>query len=434
MPSSPDAIIVGAGLAGLAAARELTAHGKSCLVVEASDGIGGRARTDEVEGFLLDRGFQVLLTAYPEARRVLDFTTLQLKTFDPGSLVYWDGATHLLGDPWRMEDRMFDIILSPVVPTADKLRIRTLRNRLKATTVDAILAAPERSTFEYLISLGFSPAIIERFFQPFYRGIFLEPYLATSSRMFEFVFKMFAEGDAALPARGMGAMAQQLATQIPAGAIHLNARVSHIAPGVVTMEDGETRKAPAVIVATDQPNAARLLGKAVQLGSVQRATTCLYFAVENGDELPVRERMLVLNGTGQGRVNNLCVVSRIQPTYAPEGKHLISVSLVGTEGEDANTPTHWIASTGREDAAHANGVLDELFSCFGEGVRQWRHLRTYRVPFSLPDQSVEAGGIAAWNPKLAPGLFVCGDYCDTASINGALLSGRHAAEAVLAEL
>ena len=427
MPSSPDAIIVGAGLAGLAAARELTAHGKSCLIVEASDAIGGRARTDEVDGFLLDRGFQVLLTAYPEARRGRDFPTLQLKNFQPGSLIFWEHKLHLVGDPWRMKDRMLDIMLSPIMPAGDKLRIHTLRNRLKDATVDDILAVPERPTSEYLAALGFSPASIERFFQPFYRGIFLEPGLATSSRMFEFVFKMFADGDAALPARGMGALAEQLAAQIPAGSIHLNARVRQVAPGVVTMEDGETGRAPAVIVATDQPNAARLLGAEVRVGALQRAATCLYFAAT---EPPVQDGMLVLNSTGRGVVNNLCVVSNVQPTYAPDGQHLISVSWLGVDPKDTiDSPTHWSGTN--QDAEIVASVVNELAGWFGSEVRQWRHLRTYRVPFCLPDQSAPSGGVPQRDPKVATGLYLCGDYCDTASINGALLSGRRAAEAVL---
>lgn len=437
MPSSSDApaaIIVGAGLAGLAAARELAAHGQTCLVLEASDGIGGRARTDVVDGFLLDRGFQVLLTAYPEARRVLDFATLELRTFDPGSLVFLEkvasSATsrtsspaklHLLADPWRMKDRMAEIAFSSALPMGDKLRIRTLRERLQATNVEEILAAPEHTTAERLATLGFSPAAIQQFFGPFYRGIFLERELATSSRMLEFVFKMFSEGDAALPARGTGAMASQLAAQIAPGAIHLNTPVQHVEPSGVRLADGTILTAPSVIVAADQPHAARLLGDAAHYGGptgqLQRATTCLYFATS---QAPLLDRMLVLNGSGTGLVNNMCVVSQIQPTYSPAGQHLISVSLVGVSAQD--------------EAALAATVLEELCGWFGEGVRDWRYLRSYVIPFCLPDQSPEAGGVAARDPRLAKGLYICGDYCDTASINGALLSGRRAAEAALADL
>ena len=195
-----DAIIVGAGLAGLACACDLHEKGLSIIVLEASDAVRGRARTDHFDCFVLDRGFQVLLTAYPEAQKMFDYDALRLQRFENGALVRSGGKFHHLADPWRTPSRAFQTALAPVGSVSDKLKIAQLRRHVNRSSLDRIFDAPETSTSDFLRRFGFSPVVTERFFHPFLSGIFLENKLVTSSRMFEFVFRMFAEGDAALPA------------------------------------------------------------------------------------------------------------------------------------------------------------------------------------------------------------------------------------------
>ena len=415
--TGPDVIIVGAGLAGLACACELTAHGLSCQMLEASDAVGGRARTDTVDGFLLDRGFQVLLTAYPEAQRLLDYPALHLSSFAPGALVRFDGRFHTVADPWRRPTAAFGMLVSPIGTLRDKLTIARLRHDVTRSSLAKLAQSPEASTIDFLRSYGFSPTMIERFFRPFFGGIFLESELQTSSRMFEFVFRMFSLGSAALPSTGMGAIAQQLLTRLPAGTVRFGHRVAKVQPGAVTLASGEEIKASAVVVATDHLSAAQLLPGMPHLGS--RGTTCFYFAAQKS---PISEPMLVLNGDGRGPINNLCVPSVIAPSYAATGAHLISVTAVG-QSAAAQPPDELLAA-----------VISQLTEWFGGAVLGWQHLRTDWIPDALPEQTPASGGSSSKETLVQPGLYVCGDHRDTASINGALSSGRSVAESIAKSL
>jgi len=409
-----DVVVVGAGLAGLCCARRLAEAGADALVLEASDGVGGRVRTDTVDGFLLDRGFQVLLTAYPEARRVLDFAALDLRPFYPGALVHTGGRFHKVADPWRHPFDAVGALFSPVGTIADKARIASLRHHVTAGTWDELAERPERTTLEALRRAGLSNAIIGRFFRPFIGGVLVGRDLGASSRMFEFVFRAFSLGDTCLPARGMGAIPDQLRAALPAEAVRVGARVERVEEGSVVLSAGERVAARAVVVATEGPEAARLAGLTrVPAG---RGLSCLYFAA---DRAPVREPILVLDGDGEGPVNNVVVHSAVAPTYAPPGAALLSATVLGRAEP--------------RDATLEAGVRAQLGRWFGDGVRRWRHLRTYHIPFAQPDQAPPA--LTPWrrDVRVRPGLYICGDHVDNASINGAMESGRRAADAVLAD-
>jgi len=405
-------IVIGAGLAGLACAWHLQRAGRRSLVVEASDEVGGRVRTDRVDGFLLDRGFQVLLSAYPEAERVLDFDALGLKPFVPGALVRFRGRFHRVADPWRRPLEGVQAAFSPVGSLPDKLRVATLRARLATRTADDLFAEPEMTTVDALSAAGFSPAIVDRFFRPFMGGVFLERELKTSSRLFHFLFKMFASGHACLPAGGMGAIPAQMAAGLEPGTIRLNARVVRIEAGAVTLDTGERLEAEEIVVATDGSAAAELLGDGD--APAWNGVTCVYFGAQRP---PVTEPILVLNGDGHGRVNNVCVPSVVAPAYAPEGQHLVSATVLGVHP--------------RADGRLEHDVRDQLKSWFGPDVAGWRHLRTYAVANALPSQQPPALSPPERPVRRRPGLLVCGDHMDHASIQGALMSGRRAAEALL---
>ncbi len=407
-----DVLIVGGGLAGLCCAGRLCGAGVTCRVLEASDAVGGRARTDRLESFLLDRGFQVLLTAYPEAQQTLDYGALDLHPFEPGALIRCGGKFQRLVDPWRRPRHFLPTAFSSVGTLGDKLRIAGLRRRVGRLTLEELFEQPEQTTAERLRDEGFSTKIIERFFRPFLGGVFLDHDLETSSRLFTFVFRMFASGDAVLPSRGMGAIAQQLAGRLPPETVWTNSAVTQLEEHGVRLADGRQLSGKAIIVATESPAAAGLLGEPQPPAG--RSVSCLYFAAERP---PVDEPILVLNGEGLGVVNNLCVPSLVAPTYAPPGAALISATVLGIPAID----DHQLESS----------VRQELQEWFGNQVQTWRHLRTYRLPFALPAQSPPALSPVAKSPRRCEGLWVCGDYLDTASIQGAMVSGRRAAEDVL---
>jgi hypothetical protein len=405
--SAADVVIIGAGLAGLAAATTLHRLGREVLVVEASDGVGGRVRTDRVDGFLLDRGFQVLLTAYPEAHRQLDLAALNLQRFAPGAMVWMGGRGARVGDPFREPASLVKTIVSPVGTPVDKLRLLALRTRLKRTDPRELLRGDDIPTRRYLEDLGFSRRMIDRFLGPLFTGIQLDPDLATSRRMFDTIFRSLTIGDSAVPAGGMGEIPAQLAGLLPDESIRLNTEVVQIGPGQIETADGSRVSADQVVVATDGPAAVRLL----DLPPVDsRPVACVYFAA---DEDPIGEPVVVLDGERSGPVVNLAVMSTVAPSYAPPGRVLIAAACPGFRGTEL------------EAAAAA-----QLRGWFGGKVDGWSHIHTYHIPHGQPDQS------PPFHPKeeirLGDGLWVCGDHRDTGSIQGALFSGRRTGEAVAA--
>jgi hypothetical protein len=391
-----DVTIIGAGLAGLSCARELIARGLHVEVLEASDKAGGRVRTDLCRGFSLDRGFQVLLTAYPECRLGLDYEALDLKPFYPGVLVWFDGRFHKLADPWKRPIGGVASLNSGIGTFADKVRVAGLRESVMRAPLHEIFDRPETTALAALKARNFTDEMINRFFRPFFAGIFLEPDLQTSSRMFEFVFKMLSEGDTAIPAAGMEAIPKQLAWGLP---IQLQKRVRFL-------KELDSR---AIVIATDGPEAARLAG--VDQPKAWRSVRCFYFAA---DKPPLKEPILVLNGESSGPVNNFCVVSNVAPSYAPAGASLLSASVLGTASEES--------------------VREHLSVWFGPDVRRWIHLRTYDIPHAQPDQAAPALADARKPVRIRKGLYVCGDHVENASLHGALRSGRRVTDAVMEDL
>jgi len=411
---SPDAdvLIIGGGLAGLCCALRLHQNGLSFQVLEASDGVGGRVRTDKVEGFLLDRGFQVLLTAYPEARKVLDYDALNLHPFYPGALIRYKGRTHRFADPWRHPIDGIMGLFSPIGSVSDKLKVRKLRQQVLTGSLQDLYQRTETTTLHALRNMGFSENMIDCFFRPFIGGVFFDPSLGVSSRMFEFGFRMFSMGDTALPLGGMGAIPEQIASRLPGGTVRTGARVESIQKEEVVLHSGETIKARALVLATEGPEVARLLGDQERPGS--RSVTCVYFAA---DEPPFSEPLLVLNGEGKGPINSLCCPSSVAQNYAPKGKSLVSVTMIGTPDQD--------------DQQLESAVRGQLIDWFGPRVKDWRCLRTYRILHALPMQTPPVSDPASRPHQIRPGLFVCGEYQSVASIQWAMVSGRQAAEAVI---
>ncbi|MEI6051747.1 MAG: FAD-dependent oxidoreductase, partial [Opitutaceae bacterium] len=247
------------------------------------------------------------------------------------------------------------------------------------------------------------------FLRPWFGGIFLDPHLATSSRMLEFVFRMFAEGHAALPAQGMQAIPDQLAAGLPVGTVRLRERVARVETGAVYLESGEKITASHVVVATENGAADALLPE-VEVSN-WRSTTTIYFAAERS---PLGPPMLVLNGEGRGYVNNLVVLSDVAPSYAPPGQALVAVSVLGDPAQ--------------EERALVEHVREQMRVWFGPEVVNWRWLRSYRLPRALPARMP----LEHMPPvPVRPGLWVAGDGRTSASIQGAMQSGEAVATQIL---
>ena len=413
-------IIVGGGLAGLTCARVLEDLGIASLILEAADDVGGRVRTDKVDGFLLDRGFQIYLDSYPVAARHLDHAALDLKPFEPGALVRLSGSPdlELLIDPLRRPAKLLRTATSRAASFGDKWRVATLRARVTTGDGDALFEAEDEPTIAAIEAMGFGPTIIESFFRPFFGGVLLDVELEVSSRLFLWLFRKFSRGRACLPAAGMGAIPQQLAAKLSRSEIRLNTPVEHINGREVIASDGQIFTGRAVVIATDPPAAATLLGRDRPEDFNDRpmlGSTTLYFAA---DKAPVEENLLVLNGSRDtGPINSIAVLTNAAPSYAPAGQSLVSVSVIGAADPD--------------DTRLTQNVMEHACRLLGSELpRAWRHVRTYRIANALPYQKAGDLPPAHRSVKISQRLFICGDHRDTASINGAISSGERAAEAV----
>lgn len=407
-----DVIIVGAGLAGLAAAVHLHRQGRKVLLLEASDRAGGRMKTDSHEGFLLDRGFQVLLTAYPETQALLNYTNLKLKKMLPGATVLYDGGSFEIADPFRRPSAAFATLFAPVGTLKDKINTLWLKNRLQKLTIDEIFEQPEQTTLKQLTYYGFSPKMIERFYAPFLSGIFLENELQTSRRMFDFVMKMFSDGDVAVPEFGMEEIPKQLVAMLPEGSIQCHTKVTTIEGNTVITEDGTVMEANQILLATTANPLTKKYFPMQKMTSHQ--VTNIYF---EANEAPTNKAVVILNASTQKKwVNNLTVMSNVSKAYAPKGKVLISVSYNGIPTVD--------------DETLAENMKKELQQWYGEKINSWKMLKAYRIEYALPTQESVRNTIDASEIKISDTLFICGDNLLNGSINAALKTGRLAAEAM----
>jgi phytoene dehydrogenase-like protein len=411
------AIIVGAGLAGLTCAKVLSERGAHVTVFEASDGVGGRVRTDAVDGFLLDRGFQVYFTSYPVARRHLDHAKLDFRSFDPGAIVHREGKRTVLSDPVRDPKALVPSLLSGAATFPDKLRTAALAARAlsgTAATASGEDGDADTSTLEYLRASGLSERYIDSFYRPFYGGVFLSRSLYTSSRVFRFTFRMLATGKTVVPAKGMAEIPTQLASHLPTDSILLDSPVEALlregdrVAGVKVK--GREYEADAVVVATDAPAAGKLTGEAVPEGSV--GEVCLYYETSGIGS----GKKVVLNAEEDAFVNNAVEISAVSERYAPDGRHLLyAVTLGGFSLPD--------------DELHRRAIGD-LSRLYPEG--DFRPLELRRIPYGQFAQPAGIHDSLPPNRTATPGLFLAGEYTEDSSINGSMFSGERAAGEVLA--
>lgn len=405
-----DVIIIGAGLSGLSAAIHLQNEGREVFIIESTDRVGGRIKTDMHEGFRLDRGFQVLLTAYPEAKKILDYEALNLQKMLPGANVIYDGGNFEVSDPFRQPSALFSTIFAPAGSLADKIKTFLLKKKLQNKSIEQIFSQPETTSLEKIKAYGFSSKMINRFYAPFMAGIYLENNLKTSSRIFDFVMKMFSEGDAAIPALGMEEIPKQLASKLPTDCFLFNQKVVDIVDNKVYTEDGQCFEASQILIAT---NANELSSKFYPQQKIEKQqVTNVYFEAK---EAPLKKAIVTLNASKNKKwVNNLTVLTNVSKAYAPAGKILISVSCNGYLNV--------------QDEEIAENMRRELLPWYGESVLQWKMLKTYKIPYALPNQDAVLDDIKASEIKISETLFICGDHLLNGSINAALKTGRLAAE------
>ena len=421
-------VIVGAGMAGLTCAVALHEAGRAVLVLEAADGVGGRVRTDRhPDGYLLDRGFQVLLGAYPAARRWIDLYGLRPAAFDAGALV-WTGRRRVpLADPRRHPAALPRDLTTRLFPPADKARLAALGLRARLAPWESAAEAAgdpatDRTAADALWAAGFGRHFVDRFARPFWGGILLDRGLGTSAGPLRFTLKMFLAGEALLPAAGIGAMPAQLHRRLPPGCVRLDTPVTDLVlagrTAVGVRAGGETIPAAAVVVAADPPAARRLTGIAALPDATQGVgSTTVYLA---GARDPGTGPRLVLDGTGRLAVNHLAPLSAVAPSYAPAGRHLLAAVVLGP---DQDWPDDALAHRARQEAA----------TMLGQAPADWEILRVVRIPFSQFAQPPGVFGRLPGTTTATPGLLLATEATVDSSYNGAILSGERAAAAILAD-
>lgn len=403
---SKRVIVIGAGLAGLRTAGLLQEAGRDVILLDAADAPGGRVRTDMVDGFRLDRGFQVLVTEYPEVKAALDLAALDLNPFEPGAKIFRRGHFHTLADPWRKPWEGARSFFGKPGNMVDRVRLASFRSKIVASTEAQLNEATGMSFMESLRLHGFSAHFIDAFFRPWFGGITLDSSLLSDAAFCKFVFRCLSVGDASVPSLGMGAVADQLAARLKPGSLRLNLRVATIHGSQVRLESGEIMESDTIVVATDGGESARLL-QIPDPGS--KCVTCVWFSAPKA---PVEGAWLVLNGEADGLINNVAVMTNVAPSYSSDARALISATALGNV-------------VPKSDTILKDDVMVQMRRWFGAEVDQWRVVRIDRIPHAQP--------FSTKSPRLVrPGLYVAGDHTQQASAHGALRSGRVAAEAILA--
>ncbi len=403
--------IIGAGISGLIAAQVLENYGYSPIIIEATDFAGGRVKTDIIDGYQLDHGFQVLLTAYPLAQQYLDFEKLSLQKFLPGACIFKNGTLRTVGDPIRNPSLLIPTLFANLGNFSDKIKILRLNSMLKKKSVTTIFEDQEISTLLYLKDYGFSDEIINDFFKPFFSGIFLEPNLETSSRMFEFVYKMFGEGSAALPKDGIVGIVNQLVSKLKKTDILYDSPVKQVEDGRIILKNGAEIKSDFTLIATE-PN--QVIPNLKNQNIDWRACDTLYFEVNHRI---IDKPLIGLISDKEALINNVFYHTSLK-TSTVSKKELLSVTVVKNHQFEEKELKQMVIKD-----------LDQY--C---GITQCKFIKHYHIKNALPRIKNLQYEISPTETKLTSTLFLAGDQLLNGSLNAAMISGERAALGIIKTL
>ncbi|KAL7511240.1 hypothetical protein ACHAXN_008669, partial [Cyclotella atomus] len=459
---SVDLCIIGGGISGLSAAitAASTKRNASITLLESSSNIGGRVRSDYTsDGYILDRGFAVFIEEYPMSQVLLDYNALGLRQFLPGARVKLcnDAKLAAVSDPLRRRRDIWKAVSSPVGSFNDKLRLAPLFYTVVTKSIEELFDMDEVDTLSCLRGYGFSEEFIQSFFAPFLEGIYLTPLDKQSSRMFHFVFKMFTLGSVSLPKGGMQTVANQLGDKArslgvdiccDASVCSIQQKDGKFAVDINKASGTAKRRAKSVVMATNERVANQLLSSFIETTTAppltQRTVACLYYAFPSPD--PLLEPILILNGEGSTKrnarnhpINNVCFPSVVQSSYAPNGHELCSVSVLEKALSEYNGDYEALDIDVRKQLAswfpeHASNILDTSI---------WVQKEIYVIEDAQPIHFNEEncanvnGGRDCTifrGEQLPDGMYVCGDYMATSTLNGALESGVNAGNAAAKHL
>ena len=403
--------IIGAGVSGLIAAKVLENNGYSPTIIEASASVGGRVKSDTVQGYQLDHGFQVLLTSYPAAKKYLDFKPLSLQELVPGATIFKNGKSQTIGDPLRNLSLVFPTLFASIGNFSDKLKILKLNRHLKKKSISAIFKTPETTTLAYLQKLGFSEAMLQDFFKPFFSGIFLEPNLDTSSRMFEFVYKMFGDGLAVIPKSGMQAISNQLKKGLKNTKIHFETPVKSVKNEIITLQDGSEIESHFTIIATETSD---LVANLKNQATAWKSCDTLYFETS---KRTLQKPIIGLIADKNALINNLFYHSSVAMEMKGD-KELLSVTVV----KDHDLTAEKLIEKVAKELHVFCGIVHPKF------------IQHYQIKKALPKLSNLQYELSSTETKLTSSIFLAGDQLLNGSLNAAMIAGERAAMGVIGTL
>jgi len=381
-------VVIGAGLAGLSAALTLQEAGVEVSVLDSSDRPGGRVASDRIDGFILDRGFQLINLNYPEIKRWGISEDLDFR-IAPRSVRVSAGSSHtILGDPRSSPFSALSGASGSLKSKANFLRYLLSK------------AQPNESVEEHLLRSG-TEDLYRKVLKPFLQGVFLADPSRVSAVVGREVIATFISGRSGVPANGVAALPQVLAKRITD--LRLNTRVEEIRGSVISTSDGEISAAK-IILATDLTTAGQLLG-ANQVTPLLSSTTW-YHTTENA---PSDSATLVIDSETRGPVVNSLVISNLSQNYAPSGQSLISSTTIAHVSESE--------------------VRRHLALMWGSNTADWRFLAKYEINSALP--LFAPGAESVKSARVGENIYCAGDYLSGPSQNGAMLSGRLAAQELL---
>ncbi len=410
-----DAIIIGAGISGLTAAIYLKRAGQNVLLFDSADRVGGKVRSEKIEGFILDYGFQVLLTEYPEVKELLNLERLRVRKFQPGTYIYTGTPElKLLADPSRLPKELFSTLFNGIGSINDKFKLWSLKRRLKHFSVADIFLQPELSTAEIVKQYGFSNSFIEQFIRPFFGGILMDFELKTSRRMFDFYLKMLCEGNAVIPENGIEDIPRQLSSELAPHEMGLNTRVAKIDGDKVILESGMEFSAPSIIIASN--NLDGIAGLPVLEEVKERCSVAFYYKYSHS---PFDEAFVAINAEKGKLINHLAVITDVSHRYSYTSDALISVTVINDRG--------------LSDDILSREVKKELKEWFGPGASYWELIKFYRITHAVPVSDAVSDTLSLKSTQVRPGLFHISDYALNGSLNGALAAGKQIAQHITNE-
>ncbi|MEV6649876.1 NAD(P)/FAD-dependent oxidoreductase [Streptomyces sp. NPDC051219] len=413
-----DVVIVGAGVAGLSAAHQLVNAGLTVTVLEAAACPGGRMATERIDGFRLDRIGQLLSTSYPELRRTPGLDGLALRPFSPGVLVHSEGRHLRAGAAGSARGALTAARALASAPRAplggalDQARLGAALGRIASMPTERLLARPERTAREALAVRGLPQRTVNGFLRPLLSALLCDPELTTSSRCADLALRGFARGRLCVPEGGAAALPERLAAALPAGTVRTGVRVRSVSVSSVVTEDHGEFGCRSVLLATGARAAAGLL-PGLRVPGFHPVTVLHHTAPVP----PLAEPALLLDAHRRGPVAHTFVMSEVDPTRAPHGRALVSSTVLGTPPPAADLD--------REVRAH-------LAALYGTRTDGWELLAVHHTPEAVP--AMPPAHDLRRPVRVLAGLYVCGDHRDTSTVQGALFSGRRAAQSLLYDL